>query len=245
MEDSSTLVVGTALASFASGFLLGVYAIRGYFISPDLAEERRRAFNDPVESDESDIDEKDGALDHAPSWVNGRDADRKQGLSMDALREKQKREQTQPKIEDLDEECKLVLVVRTDLGMTKGTHMSDVIHVFMVANSNCAIAGKIAAQCSHATLACYKALARAPAGSPESQILRRWERLGQAKIAVQTKSQEEMLSLRQNARNLGLTAEVIQDAGRTQIEAGSMTVLGVGPAAKSLVNKITGHLKLL
>jgi peptidyl-tRNA hydrolase, PTH2 family len=44
---------------------------------------------------------------------------------------------------------------------------------------------------------------------------------------------------------MGLTAEYIQDAGRTQIEAGSMTVLGVGPAPKSLVDKVTGGLKLL
>jgi PTH2 family peptidyl-tRNA hydrolase len=51
--------------------------------------------------------------------------------------------------------------------------------------------------------------------------------------------------LRKQARALGVTAEVIQDAGRTQIEAGSMTVLGVGPAPKSVVDKITGGLKLL
>lgn len=62
---------------------------------------------------------------------------------------------------------------------------------------------------------------------------------------MQIKSQEELLVLMGKARSLGLTAEVIQDAGRTQIEAGSMTVLGVGPAPKSLVDQITGGLKLL
>jgi PTH2 family peptidyl-tRNA hydrolase len=76
-------------------------------------------------------------------------------------------------------------------------------------------------------------------------MLSRWEKFGQAKIAVQTKSQDEMLELCRKARGMGVTAEVIQDAGRTQIEAGSMTVLGVGPAPKSLVDQITGHLKLL
>ncbi len=76
-------------------------------------------------------------------------------------------------------------------------------------------------------------------------MLSRWEKYGQAKIAVQTKSQEEMLELCRKARAMGVTAEVIQDAGRTQIEAGSMTVLGVGPAPKSVVDQITGHLKLL
>lgn len=105
--------------------------------------------------------------------------------------------------------------------------------------------GKIAAQCSHATLACYKALSRFAPASPEAQILRRWEKYGQAKIALQIKSEDEVLELRRKARNAGVTAEVIHDAGRTQIESGSLTVLGVGPAPKSEVDKITGHLKLL
>lgn len=86
---------------------------------------------------------------------------------------------------------------------------------------------------------------RAPEGSAERKLLARWEKYGQAKIAVQIKSQEEMLELSRKARGMGLTAEVIQDAGRTQIEAGSMTVLGVGPAPRSVVDQVTGGLKLL
>lgn len=57
--------------------------------------------------------------------------------------------------------------------------------------------------------------------------------------------EEELETLRAIAHSLGVTAEVIADAGRTQIEAGSLTVLGVGPAPKSVVDKVTGHLKLL
>ncbi|KAJ5619671.1 hypothetical protein N7510_003655 [Penicillium lagena] len=118
------------------------------------------------------------------------------------------------------EEVKLVLVVRMDLGMTKG---------------------KIAAQCSHATLACYKYFL---AHSPDSPILHRWEQGGQAKIALQVKSEEELLVMQAQAMSLGLCARVIQDAGRTQIASGSRTVLGVlGP--KSVVDQVTGHLKLL
>lgn len=37
----------------------------------------------------------------------------------------------------------------------------------------------------------------------------------------------------------------VQDAGRTQIASGSATVLGIGPAPKSVVDSVTGHLKLL
>jgi len=127
-ESTQTAVVlSTAIISILSGFLLGVYSIRGYLIPPALVEERRKNFKDPVESDESDIDEDESILDHAPNWTNGADADRSDGLR--ARKEKRNDKandrpdgQQQPALPGLDsnEECKLVLVVRTDLGMTKG-----------------------------------------------------------------------------------------------------------------------------
>ncbi|KXJ96671.1 peptidyl-tRNA hydrolase PTH2-domain-containing protein [Microdochium bolleyi] len=247
--NGTAVIIGTSIVTFLTGFFLGVYSVRGYLISPDLRAERTSNLKDPIESDESDIDEDDTILDHAPNWSNGLDADRKQGLRLEqeeedkATAEKTKSSKKkggkkggaeanapaagQAKEGSPNEECKLVLVVRTDLGMTKG---------------------KIAAQCSHATLACYKTLSRAQAKNPssaEAKILQRWERLGQAKIAVQVKSEEEMLELMGKARSLGITAEVIQDAGRTQIDPGSLTVLGVGPAPKSQVDLVTSSLKLL
>ncbi|KAI3327710.1 PTH2-domain-containing protein [Xylariaceae sp. AK1471] len=257
----STALITTTLLAFTSGFALGIYSIRGYLVPPSMKLARERRLNDPVESDESEIDEDDTILDHAPNWANGAEADRRQGLRLDdsesSSKKKNKRKQKEDKKEpeagveietrsakqeaeaahpkqvpvnpggNPNEECKLVLVVRTDLGMTKG---------------------KIAAQCSHATLACYKTLSRSASRQPtsaEAKILQRWERLGQAKIAVQVKSQDELLTLMGKARSLGITAEVIQDAGRTQIDPGSLTVLGVGPAPKSLVDQVTGGLKLL
>ncbi|KAF2666820.1 PTH2-domain-containing protein, partial [Microthyrium microscopicum] len=126
---------------------------------------------------------------------------------------------------DSIEDCKLVLVVRTDLGMTKG---------------------KIAAQCSHATLACYKYLRVKEIKFPSpNSVLKTWSASGQAKIAVQAKSEDELLLLQAQAMSLGLTAQIIHDAGRTQIAAGSATVLGVGPGPKSLVDQVTGRQKLL
>ncbi|KAM0749753.1 PTH2-domain-containing protein [Meredithblackwellia eburnea MCA 4105] len=117
------------------------------------------------------------------------------------------------------EPCKLVLVVRTNLNMNKG---------------------KIAAQCGHATLACYKSLMK---GNPD--LVRHWERTGQAKIAVKCDSEEELLILQATAKSLGICARSIQDAGRTQVAAGSTTVLGIGPAPVRVVNQVTSHLKLL
>ncbi|TVY31109.1 Peptidyl-tRNA hydrolase [Lachnellula hyalina] len=101
---------------------------------------------------------------------------------------------------------------------------------------------KIAAQCSHATLACYKNFLK---NTPKSPLLRRWETQGQAKVALQVKSEEELDVLQATAISMGLVAEVIADAGRTQIASGSHTVLGIGPAPKSLIDKVTGKLKLL
>ncbi|GAB1313350.1 peptidyl-tRNA hydrolase [Madurella fahalii] len=228
-EISSTVVVTTSIIAFISGFGLGVYSIRGWLIqSPELAAERHANLHDPVESEESDVDEEETLLDHAPNWANGEEADRRQGLRASASSSSARPStKTQPAAFNPNEECKLVLVVRTDLGMTKG---------------------KIAAQCGHATLACYKALLAAAQRDPqgaEARLLRQWERHGQAKIAVQVKGEDEMLALMARARSLGVPAEVICDAGRTQIASGSRTVLGVGPAPKSAVDAVTGHLKLL
>ncbi|KAI0082246.1 peptidyl-tRNA hydrolase II [Panus rudis PR-1116 ss-1] len=117
------------------------------------------------------------------------------------------------------EPCKLVLVVRTDLGMTTG---------------------KIAAQCGHATLACYKALQKS-----NPSLLKHWERTGQAKIALRGDSEDALLELEAIAKSLNLCARSIIDAGRTQVAARTRTVLGIGPAPVDLVNKVTGKLRLL
>ncbi|KAJ7786088.1 PTH2-domain-containing protein [Mycena metata] len=111
------------------------------------------------------------------------------------------------------DECKLVLAVRTDLGMTPG---------------------KIAAQ--HATLACYKTLA-----SKNPDLLRRWAHGGYLKSVVRCSDEDELLLLQAQAQSLNLCARSIQDAGRTQIAAGSTTVLGiVGPSM--LVEQVTEQL---
>ncbi|KAJ7932616.1 peptidyl-tRNA hydrolase [Mycena leptocephala] len=83
--------------------------------------------------------------------------------------------------------------------------------------------GKIAAQ--HATLACYKTLL-----SKNPALLRRWARAGYLKSVVRCSDEDELLLLQAQAQSLNLCARSIQDAGRTQIAAGSTTVLGVlGP----------------
>lgn len=127
----SVVVLSTSIVSFMSGFVLGIYSIRGYLVSPALSERRRRNQADPVESEESEIDEEDSLLDHAPNWSNSEAADRRQGLRVSSagaqakLPAEKKEGAERAAIADSNEECKLVLVVRTDLGMTKGMELSQ------------------------------------------------------------------------------------------------------------------------
>uniref|UniRef100_A0A7S1XF27 peptidyl-tRNA hydrolase n=1 Tax=Compsopogon caeruleus TaxID=31354 RepID=A0A7S1XF27_9RHOD len=116
-------------------------------------------------------------------------------------------------------EFKLVFCVRTDLKMTKG---------------------KIAAQCGHATLGAFKVAQR-----KDPNALGLWEAEAQAKIALQIKSAAEAVTLERKARALQLPTYMVYDAGRTQIAAGSLTVLAIGPADVETIDQVTGHLKLL
>ena len=100
--------------------------------------------------------------------------------------------------------------------------------------------GKIAAQCGHATLGAYKG-----ASQHCSSAIRWWQRTGQAKIAVKVDNDELMRELAAKARAAGLMTYIVEDAGRTQIAAGSKTVLAIGPAPVRDIDKITSHLKLL
>ncbi|PQE04977.1 hypothetical protein CJF30_00004763 [Rutstroemia sp. NJR-2017a BBW] len=217
------MIIGTAIVACLSGYMFGIASSLGFFpipFMPRAPKERGIAnYDDEEESEEEEIDAE--ILDHAPNWANGFEADKRDGLRFVSKKPADKKKEKKADWENSDEECKMVLVVRTDLGMTKG---------------------KIAAQCSHATLACYKNFLRK---DPKSQILRRWERQGQAKVALQVKSEDDLDVLEAKALSLGVVAEIIADAGRTQIASGSHTVLGIGPAPKSVIDQITGSLKLL
>lgn len=114
---------------------------------------------------------------------------------------------------------KLVLCVNNELKMTKG---------------------KIAAQCGHATLGAYKL-----ATKHCTSALKNWEYMGQAKIAVKVETEDEMYELMSKAKAAGLVTYLVEDAGRTQIAAGSKTVLAIGPAPVAALDPITSHLKLL
>lgn len=100
--------------------------------------------------------------------------------------------------------------------------------------------GKIAAQCGHATLGAYR-IARKYCKTG----LERWCRHGTAKVVVRVDQESEMYDIYEKAKLIGLVGYIVMDAGRTQIAAGSRTVLALGPAPVSMIDQITSHLKLL
>lgn len=57
-------------------------------------------------------------------------------------------------------------------------------------------------------------------------------------------SEEEMLELNKKAKEMGVFSSIVRDAGQTQVAPGTRTVIAIGPAPKSVLEKITGHLKL-
>jgi PTH2 family peptidyl-tRNA hydrolase len=119
----------------------------------------------------------------------------------------------------LNQPTKMVVVVRNNLGMGKG---------------------KIASQCAHAAVECYKTGLKT-----DHKIVKIWLASGQPKVVVKVDTEEELLSIAAISTKKGLINCLIKDAGKTQLEPYTTTVLGIGPGKKQDIDLVTGHLKLL
>jgi len=115
-------------------------------------------------------------------------------------------------------EFKLVIVVREDITMS---------------------CGKLAAQVAHAAvecaIECYK---------KQRPVFNIWKSQGAKKIILKAKNLDELKRLKEKAEKLGLVTSLISDAGRTELEPGTITCLGIGPGPSQLINKVTGSLPL-
>lgn len=118
-----------------------------------------------------------------------------------------------------DSDYKMVILMRNDLKMTKG---------------------KIAAQASHAAVNCAL-----NSKKKDPKTFDKWISCGQTKVVLRVDSKEELFDFKAIVDAQGINNSLICDAGRTQIEPGSITCLGIGPADSSLLDKITGELKML
>jgi PTH2 family peptidyl-tRNA hydrolase len=114
---------------------------------------------------------------------------------------------------------KMVIVVRTDLGMS---------------------VGKMIAQACHAAVACSE-----QAKKTHSKQWARWRDEGAKKVALEAESFEELRELTRKAEQLDIVYVLIQDAGHTEVAPGTTTCLGLGPDQAQRVDKVTGSLPLL
>ncbi len=99
--------------------------------------------------------------------------------------------------------------------------------------------GKIAAQVAHASLEAYK---RTLKKHPE--WVEEWEREGSKKIVLKVSSEKDLLDLYERAKK-EVPAALVRDAGYTQVEPGTVTCAGFGPAPDEIMDRLFGHLKLL
>lgn len=116
-------------------------------------------------------------------------------------------------------ETTMVLVTRNDLNLSSG---------------------KLAAQCSHATAEC---ILKAKRQSP--QILDKYLKTGARKIVCNTTNVDELKRIYGQAKDAGLICHMVRDAGHTEIPAGTVTVVGIGPGIRSSIDKITSSLPLV
>ncbi|MEA3558534.1 MAG: peptidyl-tRNA hydrolase Pth2 [Candidatus Thermoplasmatota archaeon] len=114
---------------------------------------------------------------------------------------------------------KLVVAIRTDIKLTPG---------------------KLAVQVSHASVTCALETRK-----NNSRWFKTWYNEGQKKVAVKGGKLRDLYELKAMAEGLGLATSLVQDAGLTEIEPGTVTCLGIGPGPNPEVDKVTGALSLL
>lgn len=128
---------------------------------------------------------------------------------------------------------KMVILMRTDLNMRKG---------------------KMVAQGAHASLACLiddnisdRSLSELKMNiAVISDTTFKWFQTGMKKICLKVRSEQELKELIQKAKESGLVAYTVTDAGYTEFNGVSTITCGaIGPAEDNLIDEITGNLELL
>ncbi len=114
---------------------------------------------------------------------------------------------------------KMVLVLRHEIGLS---------------------AGKAAGQVAHAAV--MLALDEKVRRRREFRI---WLEQGQKKVALRVETLAELEALQRKAEGRGIPTAMVQDAGLTEVPPGTKTVLGIGPAQASEIDRVTGSLPLL
>lgn len=100
--------------------------------------------------------------------------------------------------------------------------------------------GKLAAQCGHAAADCVLKAEREIPKTLDHYMTR-----GARKIVCQVPDEDALRRLFGEAQAAGLIATLIKDAGHTEIPAGTVTVVGIGPGGREDIDALTGSLPLV
>ena len=97
--------------------------------------------------------------------------------------------------------------------------------------------GKLAAQVAHASLEA--------AERSDREKVKAWRSQGAKKVVLRVADENELFAFKARAEEASLTTAAITDAGRTVVEPGTVTCLGIGPDREELIDRVTGGLKLV
>ncbi len=118
-----------------------------------------------------------------------------------------------------DFEYKQAVIIREDLGMSKGKLVSQACHACLEASEE--------------------------AKEIDFNAWEAWRIEGAKKVVLAVSSMEELIELEKNAKKLKLPCALIKDRGLTELPPCTLTTLGIGPAESRSIDRVTGSLRLL
>lgn len=137
-----------------------------------------------------------------------------------------------------DGEVKQVIVMRTDLGMRKGKMIAQGAHA------------SISWLTSHGQMVVYRD--NSDVELPNQLIVNlsrpqtMWVKGRFTKICLRADSEEELITISENASKSGLFVALIKDAGLTEFHGvPTNTCCAIGPDYSDKIDAVTGELKLL
>ena len=117
----------------------------------------------------------------------------------------------------------------------------DVLTMLVVTRKELALSrGQLASQCSHAAAECAL-----KANWDASATLNARTAYGARKIVCEASSLDALKRLFGEAQAAGLVCYMVKDAGHTEIPAGTVTVVGIGPGPRRSIDSLTGSLSLV
>lgn len=117
------------------------------------------------------------------------------------------------------DEVKQVIIVRKDLKMSEG---------------------KLSAQVAHASVMSY-----VESMKMDDKIAKLWFNSGQKKIVLGVENEESLVKFYKAFKHEGVPCAIVNDAGLTQLPAGTTTTVGIGPDFAEKIDRFTKGLKLL